>query len=44
MEGAKTKAIRSTVTQLCDDVSQQSGALVDAFDIPESCLAPIIKD
>lgn len=42
MEGAKTKAIRKLVNQLCWDIRQEAVPLVDAFKIPESCLgAPI---
>ena len=44
MEGVKTKAIRKLVNQLCWEVRQDAVPLVDAFDIPESCLfAPIAK-
>ncbi len=41
MEGGKTKAIRKMVNQLCWDIRQEAVPLVDAFKIPESCLAPI---
>ncbi|OXB21813.1 acyl-CoA oxidase [Flavobacterium tructae] len=42
MEAIKTKAIRKIVNQLCWDIRPDVVALVDAFDIPESCLsAPI---
>ncbi|OXB08473.1 acyl-CoA oxidase [Flavobacterium plurextorum] len=42
MEAAKTKAIRKMVNQLCWDIRPDALALVNAFDIPESCLsAPI---
>ena len=41
MEGGKTKAIRKMVNQLCWDIRQEAVPLVDAFNIPESCLAPI---
>lgn len=45
MEGVKTKAIRKQVNQLCWEVRQEAIPLVDAFRIPESCLAaPIIVD
>jgi len=39
MEGVKTKAIRKLMNQLCWDVRQEAVPLVDAFKIPESCLA-----
>jgi acyl-CoA oxidase len=39
MEGAKTKAIRKLVNQLCWDIRQEAVPLVDAFGIPEVCLA-----
>ncbi|MFB9080862.1 acyl-CoA dehydrogenase [Flavobacterium procerum] len=39
MEAVKTKAIRKMVNQLCWDIRPDAVALVDAFDIPESCLA-----
>ncbi len=43
MEGVKTKAIRKMVNQLCWDIRQEAVPLVDAFDIPKSCLAaPIV--
>jgi len=35
----KAKAIRGAVNELCDDVRPQAEALVDAFAIPDSCLA-----
>lgn len=42
MEAIKTKAIRKIVNQLCWDIRPDAVALVNAFDIPESCLsAPI---
>ncbi|MEQ9301607.1 MAG: acyl-CoA dehydrogenase [Cyclobacteriaceae bacterium] len=42
MDGAKTKAIRKVVNQLCWEVRQDAVGLVDAFKIPDSCLsAPI---
>jgi acyl-CoA oxidase len=41
MEGTKTKAIRKMVNHLCWDIRQEAVPLVDAFKIPESCLAPI---
>jgi acyl-CoA oxidase len=43
MEGVKTKAIRKLVDKLCSEVRQEAVPLVDAFSIPESCLAPISK-
>lgn len=39
MEGVKTKAIRKMVSQLCAEVREDALPLVDAFEIPESCLA-----
>jgi acyl-CoA oxidase len=39
MEGVKTKAIRKMVNQLCWDIRPAAVSLVNAFDIPESCLA-----
>ena len=43
MEGVKTKAIRKLVNQLCWEIRQEAVPLVDAFAIPESCLAaPIV--
>lgn len=42
MEGSKTKAIRKLVSQLCWEIRRDAVPLVNAFDIPESCLAPII--
>ncbi len=45
MEGAKTKAIRKLVNQLCWDIRQDAVPLVQAFNIPEQCLAaPIVVD
>jgi len=42
MEGAKTKAIRKLVNQLCWDIRQEAVPLVDAFRIPNALLsAPI---
>ena len=43
MEGAKTKAIRKLMNQLCWEIRQEAVPLVDSFRIPESCLAPIAK-
>ncbi|CAM4098126.1 acyl-CoA dehydrogenase [Flavobacterium antarcticum] len=43
-ETSKSKAIRKMVNQLCWDIRPDAVALVDAFAIPESCLAaPIAK-
>lgn len=39
MEGVKTKAIRKLVNQLCWEVRQEAVPLVDAFNIPDNCLA-----
>ena len=39
MEAVKTKAIRKMVNQLCWDIRPSAVALVDAFGIPDSCLA-----
>jgi len=39
MEGVKTKAIRKMVNQLCWDIRPDAVSLVEAFDIPKSCLA-----
>ncbi|MGQ3088872.1 acyl-CoA dehydrogenase family protein, partial [Flavobacterium sp.] len=44
MEGSKTKAIRKLVSQLCWEIRQDAVPLVDAFNIPESCLAPIVTN
>ena len=45
MEGAKTKAIRKTLDQLCWEIRQQAVPLVNAFKIPDVCLgAPIAVD
>jgi len=42
MEAVKTKAVRKMVNQLCWDIRPDAVSLVNAFDIPESCLsAPI---
>ncbi|WP_026978660.1 acyl-CoA dehydrogenase [Flavobacterium tegetincola] len=44
MEAVKSKAIRKMVNQLCWEIRPDAVALVDAFGIPESCLAaPIAK-
>ncbi len=42
MEGVKTKAIRKMVSQLCWEIRRDAVPLADAFNIPESCLAPIV--
>ena len=39
MEGVKTKAIRKTLDQMCWELRQDAVPLVDAFDIPDNCLA-----
>ncbi len=39
MEGVKTKAIRKLMNQLCWEVRQEAMPLVNAFKIPDSCLA-----
>ncbi len=39
MDGVKTKAIRKLVNQLCWEIRQEAVPLVNAFKIPESCLA-----
>ncbi|PIB34590.1 acyl-CoA oxidase [Reichenbachiella sp. 5M10] len=39
MEGVKTKAIRREINQLCSVVRENAVPLVDAFGIPDSCLA-----
>ena len=39
MEGVKTKAIRKMVNQLCWEIRPDAVSLVEAFDIPKSCLA-----
>lgn len=44
MEGVKTKAIRKMVDRLCAEVRMEAVPLVDAFKIPEGCLAPIATD
>lgn len=42
MEAVKTKAIRKMVNQLCWDIRPEAVSLVEAFNIPDSCLsAPI---
>ena len=39
MEGVKTKAIRKLMNQLCWEVRQEAVPLVNAFNIPDACLA-----
>ena len=39
VESTKAKAIRGAVNDLCDEVRPQAEALVDAFGIPDACLA-----
>ncbi|MBA4849539.1 acyl-CoA dehydrogenase [Emticicia sp. BO119] len=39
MEAPKTKAIRKLVNQLCWEIRTDAVPLVEAFDIPDSCLA-----
>jgi acyl-CoA oxidase len=39
MEAVKTKAIRKMVNQLCWEIRKDAVPLVDAFDIPDACLA-----
>ena len=43
-ETSKSKTIRKMVNQLCWEIRPDAVSLVDAFSIPESCLAaPIAK-
>jgi len=42
MEGVKTKAVRKLVSQLCWEIRQDAVPLVNAFNIPESCLGAIV--
>jgi acyl-CoA oxidase len=45
MEGVKTKAVRKMVNQLCWEIRPDAVSLVEAFDIPKTCLAaPIALD
>ena len=44
MEAAKTKAIRKLANQLCWEIRQDAVPLVEAFNIPENCLAPIVTN
>lgn len=39
MDGIKTKAIRKMVNQLCWEIRKDAVPLVNAFDIPDACLA-----
>jgi len=39
MSGVKSKALTRLVTRLCAEVSEDAVALVDAFGIPDECLA-----
>ncbi|HMJ68210.1 MAG TPA: acyl-CoA dehydrogenase [Cyclobacteriaceae bacterium] len=43
MDGSKTKAIRKLMNQLCWEIRQEAVPLVEAFKIPESCMAPIAR-
>lgn len=44
MDGSKTKAIRRVTDKLCREVREQAAPLVEAFAIPESCIAaPIVR-
>jgi acyl-CoA oxidase len=43
MDGVKTKAIRKLVDRLCANIRKNAVPLTQAFDIPSSCLAPIIN-
>ncbi len=45
VESGKSKAIRGEVNALCDEIRPYAEALVDAFAIPDACLAaPIATD
>ena len=44
MEGIKTKAVRKLVSQLCWEIRQDAVPLVDAFNIPDNCLAPVVTE
>lgn len=45
VESTKAKAIRGAVNDVCDEVRPAAEALVDAFGIPDACLAaPIATD
>jgi acyl-CoA oxidase len=39
VESTKAKAIRGAVNDVCDEVRPAAEALVDAFGIPDACLA-----
>ena len=39
MSGAKSKAVTRLVNRLCAQVRQDAIGFVDAFDIPDACLA-----
>jgi len=41
LDARKTKAIRDQVDDLCEELRPDAVPLVDAFEIPETCLAPI---
>ena len=43
LEGVKTTAIRKMVDRLCAEVREEAVPLVEAFGIPDTCLAPIVK-
>jgi len=43
MEGVKTKALRKALDQLCWEIRQDAVPLVEAFKIPDSCLAAPIS-
>ncbi len=42
MAGAKAIAIRKMIDQLCWEVRKEAVPLVEAFKIPESCLAAAV--
>ena len=42
MEGVKTKAIRKLFSQLCWEIRRDAVPIVESFNIPENCVAPII--
>ncbi len=41
MTGPRAKAVTRTINRLCSDLRQQADVLVDAWDIPDTQLAPI---
>ncbi len=43
LEGVKTKAIRKMVDRLCSEARHEAVPLVNAFRIPDACLAPIAR-